>query len=163
DRDHAAELPARQAQSAVTGLAPPYGTRDPAGMAGWIETAAEQVEEALAILDRADWPPRAPDPDLLALGGRGGSAIAADLPRGLFGDRLQRPFLAVREYRWPAWVTERSRALLSSYSGDTEETLALYREAGEKRIPRLAITTGGTLARWCERDRVPCLVLPGGR
>jgi glucose/mannose-6-phosphate isomerase len=143
-------------------LAPPYGTRDPGGMAGLVERAPEQIEAALALCDQRAWPAPSSAPDLLAVGGMGGSAIAADLCAGLWSDRLERPLVAVREYRWPAYVSENSLVLLSSYSGDTEETLSLYEEAGRRGIPRVALTTGGHLAERCRRDGVFCLVLPGG-
>src|SRR6185436_12868277 len=81
---------------------------------------------------------------------------------GLYRDRLPHPLIVVRDYHWPGFVTPDTLALLSSYSGETEETLALYREAGERGVPRVSITTGGTLAAWCANDGVPCASLPGG-
>jgi len=145
-------------------LAPPYGARDAGGMAARIEGQPEQIEEALARAAAHPWDrhrlPAAAN--LLAVGALGGSAIAADLTAGLYHDRVAHPLLAIREYRWPACVTRDSLALLSSYSGETEETLALYRQAGERNVPRAAMTTGGTLGAWCDRDGVPCARLPAG-
>jgi glucose/mannose-6-phosphate isomerase len=144
------------------GLEPPFGARDPGNMADWIAGAPRQIERALATGVEQPWRlPRA-GADLLAVGALGGSAISADLTAALYRDRLPHPLLTVRGYRWPAFVTARSLALLSSYSGETEETLALYREAGERGVPRAAITSGGTLAAWCAEDAVPCVRLPGG-
>ncbi len=143
-------------------LEPPYGIRDPGGMCARIVGQPEQIEEALAGVAAAPWRLPTGAPALLAVGAMGGSAIAAELTEGLYRDRLTRPLLIVRDYRWPACVTPGALALLSSYSGETEETLALYREAGERGVPRVALTTGGTLAAWCERDGVPWLRLPGG-
>jgi glucose/mannose-6-phosphate isomerase len=59
-------------------------------------------------------------------------------------------------------VDRTALAVLSSYSGDTEETLALYDQAGERGIPRVAITTGGELGRRCAADDVPVASLPAG-
>lgn len=143
-------------------LEPPYGARDPGGMAARIVGQPEQIEAALARSAGTPWHLAGSAPALLAVGALGGSAIAADLTAGLYHDRLPRPLLAVRDYHWPACVGRDALALLCSYSGETEETLALYREAGEKGIPRAAITTGGTLAEWCRRDGVPMATLPGG-
>jgi glucose/mannose-6-phosphate isomerase len=131
-------------------------------MAARIASQPEQIEEALARCASSPWRVPAGSPALLAVGALGGSAIAADLTAGLYHDRLPRPLIAVRDYRWPAFVGRDALALLSSYSGETEETLALYREAGKQGVPRAAITTGGTLAEWCRRDAVPCAILPGG-
>lgn len=120
-----------------------------------------QIEDALERLQRAPW--RIPgEPERLAAGAMGGSAIAADLCATLYGDRLPHPLLVVRDYRWPAWVGPTSLALLASYSGDTEETLSLYRDAAARGAMRAALTTGGALAAACERDGVPCLRMPGG-
>lgn len=143
-------------------LEPPYGERDAAGMAALIEGAPEQIEQALERVAASPWRPPAASPDLLVVGAMGGSAIAADLAAGVDADRLPRPLFTVRDYRWPACVTRASLALLASYSGGTEETLALYREAGARGIPRVAITTGGSLADLCARDGVPFARLPAG-
>jgi glucose/mannose-6-phosphate isomerase len=127
-----------------------------------IESAPEQIDAALAQAAERPWrlPPGAPD--LLAVGAMGGSAIGADLAVGVEADRLPRPVLVVRDYAWPACVTERSLVVLSSYSGTTEETLALEAQAVDRRAPRVALTTGGTLAKRCDRDRVFWWRLPGG-
>ena len=146
----------------ATSLEPPYGDRDPGDMAARIVSQPEQIEEALAHCGADPWHPPAGSPALLAVGALGGSAIAADLTAALYHDRLVKPLLTVRDYHWPACVTRDTAVLLSSYSGETEETLALYREAGEKGIPRLGLTSGGTLAAWCARDGVPCARLPAG-
>lgn len=143
-------------------LEPPYGARDGGGMAARIAAIPEQIEEALERRAREPWRVPVASPALLAVGAMGGSAISADLTAGLYADRLPRPLLAVRDYRWPACVTREGLALLSSYSGNTEEVLALYREAGEKQIPRLALATGGALAAACARDAVPLVTLAPG-
>jgi len=140
----------------------PYGARDPGGMAARIAGGAAQIEKALERLAARPWPRPPSPPALLAVGGMGGSAIAADLARALHADRLPRPLEVVRAYRWPGWVGRESLALLSSYSGDTEETLSLYREAGDRGVPRLALTTGGALGALCARDGVFVQALPPG-
>jgi glucose/mannose-6-phosphate isomerase len=53
-------------------------------------------------------------------------------------------------------------AFLSSYSGQTEETLSLYREASARGVARVASATGGTLGEWCSRDGVSCAPMPAG-
>jgi len=146
----------------VNSLDPPYGALDPAGMAALIDGIPEHIEGALARAVASPWKRPARSPSLLALGGMGGSGIAAELTAGLCADWAARPLLVVRDYRWPAWLTEDTLALLCSYSGNTEETLALYREAGARRVARVAITTGGLLGEACQRDGVPWVKIPGG-
>jgi glucose/mannose-6-phosphate isomerase len=131
-------------------------------MAGRIARIPEQIEEALEHLRREPWRFGSRPIDLLAVGGMGGSAIAADLLATSYADRLPHPMMVVRDYRWPACVTAKSLALLCSYSGNTEETLSLEAETVRLGIPRVALTTGGELARRCERAGVPAMKMPGG-
>jgi glucose/mannose-6-phosphate isomerase len=52
--------------------------------------------------------------------------------------------------------------LCSSYSGDTEETLAAYEAAGALGARRIVATTGGKLAAAARQDGVQVIPLPGG-
>ncbi len=143
-------------------LEPPYGDYDHFDMAARIAAIPDHVDAALAALEAAPWRLPTREPALIAVGAMGGSAMAAELCAGLWSDRLPRPLLITREYRWPAYVDRSALALLCSYSGGTEETLALYAEAGRRGAPRLAMTTGGALAAACGRDGVHVTQLPGG-
>ena len=142
-------------------LEPPFAL-DSQGMTARIVGIPEQIDQAVAACVAAPW--RVPEgaPRMLAVGALGGSAIAADLLAGLWSDTLPHPLLCVREYRWPAWAGPSALAVLCSYSGNTEETLALYDDAAARGMPRVAMTTGGTLHERCARDGVPCAILPKG-
>jgi glucose/mannose-6-phosphate isomerase len=94
--------------------------------------------------------------------GMGGSAIGGDLAAAALGDRLSRPMFTVRGYELPAWAPAGSAVLCSSYSGETEETLACYEAAEALGAQRLVVTTGGGLAQWARRDGVPVIGLPAG-
>jgi len=143
-------------------LEPPYGERDPRGMAALIEALPEHIEQALARATATPWTPPRRDPDLLAYGGMGGSGIAGELVAATVADTAPRPFVVVRDYRWPACVTERSLAVLSSNSGHTEETLALAAEAERRRVPAMALASGGALAAQATRLGWPLHGMPGG-
>jgi glucose/mannose-6-phosphate isomerase len=160
--DEPGAAPVTTSATPIPSLEPPYGTRDTGGMAERIAGQANQIDAALERLAEHPWRLGPRRPSLLAVGALGGSAIAADLTAGLYHDRLPHPLITVRDYHWPAFVNKDAMALLCSYSGETEETLALYRRAGEAQVARAAITAGGTLAAWCERDQIPCASLPPG-
>ena len=142
-------------------LDPPYAL-DSGGMIERIEELGYQIDEALARGAAEAWCVPAAPITLLAVGAMGGSAIAADLSSDVWIDRLPRPILTVRDYHWPACVARGTLAVLCSYSGNTEETLSLYREAGSRGVVRAAISSGGTLTHWCDRDRVAISSVPGG-
>jgi glucose/mannose-6-phosphate isomerase len=93
--------------------------------------------------------------------GRGGSAIGADLAAGALGDRLTRPLLTVRGYELPSWATPEWTVLCSSYSGETEETLACFAAAEALGARRIVASTGGALVEAARATEVPVIGLPG--
>jgi len=85
--------------------------------------------------------------------GMGGSAIGGDLVAAYIEPTCKLPVCVVRDYELPAWA-EGSQTLViaSSHSGNTEETLAAYRQAAQRGCRRLAISTGGSLAALSQAD-----------
>lgn len=93
--------------------------------------------------------------------GMGGSAIGGDLAAAALGDRLTRPLLTMRGYELPSWATPEWTVLCSSYSGDTEETLACFEAAGALGARRIVVSTGGELVEAARMAGVPVVGLPG--
>ena len=86
-------------------------------------------------------------PGGLVVCGMGGSAIGGDLAAVALGSRLSRPLTTQRGYELPNCMLPDRAVLCSSYSGDTEETIACYEAAEALGAPRIVATTGGELAR----------------
>jgi len=120
-----------------------------------VETAA--LERHAPLADKGATP-EAP----LLVCGMGGSAIGGDLAAAALGERLTRPLVTVRGYELPSWTTPDSIVLCASYSGETEETIACYDAAGALGATRIAVTTGGRLARSAREDGVPVIGVPSG-
>lgn len=97
----------------------------------------------------------------LAVCGMGGSAIGGDLAAAALGVHLSRPLLTVRGYELPAWITPDWTVLCSSYSGNTEETLACFSAAGELGARRIVASTGGALVDGARQAGLPVIGLPG--
>ena len=132
---------------------------------------ARQVEDILAMPDQlrdALWRVESanlePDdaPGGLVVAGMGGSAIGGTLARAALGDRASRPIMIARGYGLPPWTTPDTAVLCASYSGNTEETLAVYDAAGALGARRIVATTGGKLAEAARAEDVPVIPLPGG-
>ena len=98
----------------------------------------------------------------LIVAGMGGSSIGGALARAALGDQASRPILTTRAYGLPPWTTPDTTVLCSSYSGDTEETLASYEAAGALGAVRVVCTTGGALAELARHDGVPVIPVAGG-
>ncbi len=93
--------------------------------------------------------------------GMGGSAIGGDLAAAALGDRLTRPLIVVRRYELPSWVTPEWTVLCSSYSGNTEETLACFAAAEALGARRIVVSTGGELVEGAREAGLPVVGLPG--
>lgn len=101
-------------------------------------------------------------PGGLVVCGMGGSAIGGDLAAVAFGNRLTRPLTTERGYELPFAMLPDRAVLCSSYSGDTEETIACYEAAEALGARRIVATTGGQLAKGARADGVPVIGLPAG-
>lgn len=98
----------------------------------------------------------------IAVCGVGGSGVAGDLVLGAYRERLRLPMSVVRDYYLPGWIGERTLVVLSSYSGDTEETLTLASQALERNCLCVAVTSGGKLGSFYAAEGVPVIALPPG-
>jgi glucose/mannose-6-phosphate isomerase len=98
----------------------------------------------------------------LVVCGVGGSGIGGDLAAAALGDRLSLPLTTVRGYGLPAWTPPDRTVLCSSYSGETEETLACYEAAEALGARRIVASTGGRLSVSARSDGVPVIGLPAG-
>lgn len=97
--------------------------------------------------------------DHVVVAGMGGSAFPADL-LDLITRPLGRPVFVSRDYVVRAPITAQSLVIASSFSGNTEETLAAFADAGRRGARRIAITHGGKLAAMAKADGVPVVRLP---
>ena len=79
----------------------------------------------------------------LLVGGVGGSAAAGDFLELLRGDSSITRVL--RESTLPADVETGDRLVVLSYSGNTRESLTLWREASRAGLRRGAVASGGAL------------------
>lgn len=135
---------------------------DRSGMLAAIAELPAQIRDAWARTRTLTLPAAHRGVGAVAVLGMGGSAIGADLVRGVFGDRLRVPLVTVRDYELPAFVGPGTLVIASSYSGATEETIAALAVALERKCPVVILTTGGPLLEVARRAELPYLAFPGG-
>lgn len=92
--------------------------------------------------------------------GLGGSHLAADLIQ-MWDPTI--PLTVYSDYGLPV-IPENQRkttlVIASSYSGNTEETIDVYREARKQSLPLACLATGGKLLELAVADQVPYIRLP---
>jgi glucose/mannose-6-phosphate isomerase len=72
------------------------------------------------------------------------------------------PIEVISNYNLPEYVGEKTLFISSSYSGNTEETLASLAEAEERRASIVVMTAGGKLAEVAKQKDYPLFMIPGG-
>ena len=120
------------------------------------------VAQTYSTPDQLDWAgrldlPPLPPPQSVVVAGMGGSGIAGDFA-AVLAEREGRRVEVVKGYRLPRSL-ERPLVVAISYSGNTEETLAVAAEAGERGLDVVGISSGGSLADLPLRLHV---AVPGG-
>jgi glucose/mannose-6-phosphate isomerase len=90
----------------------------------------------------------------IVLAGLGGSGIAGRIVKGFFNNISTLPIEVISDYSLPNYVDSRSLVIISSYSGNTEETLSMYINAVEKKAKVLVISTGGLISELAEENDI---------
>ncbi len=99
------------------------------------------------------------DVDNVVIGGMGGSAIAGDLLADLAAVDGLLPIRVVRDLRLPFHLNKGTLFFACSYSGNTEETLALLDQAAATDAKLIAVSSGGNLATRAREHQVPLLTI----
>lgn len=113
-------------------------------MLGSVEALAHQVTHAWHDTQQLTWQ-ASKEISNVVVSGMGGSGLGADVIKNLFKAQLQVPFDFVHDYTLPGYVNEKSLVVLSSYSGNTEETLSGAKQAIERNAQVMVISAGGKL------------------
>lgn len=88
---------------------------------------------------------KATDYNAIVIAGLGGSGIGGQLIRNYFIQQMPIPVVCVADYHLPAFVNEKTLVIAASYSGNTEETLSIFKEAIACKCSVLCLSTGGKL------------------
>lgn len=128
---------------------------DPQDMLGRVKDLPKQVRDAWAITRKATLPPQYGDVRSIVVAGMGGSAIGGDLAAALLQDELKVPMQVHRDYGLPGYVGRDTLVIISSYSGNTEETLTGLEEAKRRGAKVLCLTTGGRVAEIARANGYP--------
>ncbi|KKP94795.1 MAG: Bifunctional phosphoglucose/phosphomannose isomerase [Candidatus Levybacteria bacterium GW2011_GWA2_36_13] len=130
---------------------------DPKNVLGSVEMFADQCEQIWNDAKDLDFPSEYRDVQNIVFSGMGGSALGAHFVLSVFKNQLNLPFYLNSSYELPKFASEKSLAILSTYSGTTEETLSSADEAFEKGCKITGLTTGGNLLGFFEEKDLPFL------
>ncbi len=94
--------------------------------------------------------------------GLGGSAISGDLLQNFLRDELKLPFIVNRNYSLPAFAGAETLLIVSSYSGNTEETISVFQQGIDKNCNIVCISTGGKVEAISNEKNIPLVKVQKG-
>ena len=122
----------------------------------------DNLTEALNIAENANIGPLNNNISFIVICGMGGSGIGGKIVSQWVANHCRLPILLVQDYDLPAYVTENTLVIGSSYSGNTEETLIALSEAKKRGSRIIGICSGGELQNFCSSNGYDYIIVPGG-
>lgn len=126
-----------------------------------IDKFTDQVEEALTIGQNAKINSHSKPIHHVYVAGLGGSGIGANFVSEFVYDELKVPYSVGKTYEIPAWIGQNTLAIVSSYSGNTEETLEAFGRLQTTGAKIVIISSGGKLIEIAKESGLDYIQLPG--
>ena len=98
----------------------------------------------------------------VAICGMGTCSIAGEIVSDYMDGMGKACLPVIKGIELPKWVGSNTTVICISYSGNTQETLHIYRSAVRKGAQVVCITSGGMLEDLCIKDGNVLLSMPGG-
>lgn len=128
-----------------------------------IKEFPEQLLKALEIGEKIAFKTVSASPvKNVVVSGLGGSGIGGNILSELLLGNLKVPVIVNNAYFLPAFVDESTLLILASYSGNTEETLSCAKQAVDRGLNPICITSGGKLAEFAAANNLTLITIPSG-
>ncbi len=125
-----------------------------------IERFPAQLREAVVIGQSAKISALSDDIDELVVVGMGGSGIGGDFVASIVRDVCELPYIVCKSYDLPHFVDKKTLVIVSSYSGNTEETLSAFEQARLRGAHIKCVASGGRLRDLAEKNGLDFIALP---
>ena len=127
-----------------------------------VEDFTKHLTKALEIGRQAKFSSTGKKISNVVISGLGGSGIGGTIVGQLLAQEIKIPIIVNKDYSIPQFVDESTLFIVSSYSGNTEETLYAL-EAAEKNGAEIAcVTSGGEIEKIAKEKGYNCIIIPGG-
>lgn len=126
-----------------------------------VENFSNQLKEAITIGEKAIFTSHNVPVQNIIISGMGGSGIGGTIVSEVVKDSVLIPIEVVKGYFLPAYVNENTLVIVSSYSGNTEETLKCLEQALQKSAKIICITSGGQVVQIAQEKNIDLVVVPG--
>jgi glucose/mannose-6-phosphate isomerase len=131
-------------------------------MKNLVQNFPEQLRAAISIGEKAEI--RNPRFEIrnVVITGLGGSGIGGTIVSEIVSSECPVPIMVNKDYFLPAFVNENTLVIVSSYSGNTEETLQAMESALKAKAKIVCITSGGKISDMAKENNCDLIAIPGG-
>jgi len=126
-----------------------------------IERFPAQLVESLEIGEAATLTVPEKTINKIYVAGLGGSGIGGDFVAEMVAKECKVPYLVGKGYGIPAYVDENTLAIISSYSGNTEETLSAFDQIEKTGAKVICIASGGEVIGRAKEAGYDYIEVPG--
>lgn len=128
----------------------------------WVAEFDTQLSDAEQISKQASLHKSEFDIHNVLIAGLGGSGIGATIVSELAKTNSTIPVFVNKDYFCPNFVSKHTLFIASSYSGNTEETLACAEEALRRGAKVVIITSGGKFEELAKQHNLDIILVPKG-
>jgi glucose/mannose-6-phosphate isomerase len=127
-----------------------------------IANFTKQMREAITIGENAVLTPSKNQIRNVLVTGLGGSGIGGTIIAQITDKELKVPMFVNKDYFLPAFVNENTLVIVSSYSGNTEETVQAMDAALARGAKIVCVTAGGKITAMAKEKGCDLISIPGG-
>lgn len=131
-------------------------------MMDYINDFSNHLKEALNIADKTVLQKNGKEFTNVLIIGLGGSGIGGTIVKDIIAPDCSVPVLSTKNYDLPDFVSDKTLVIVSSYSGNTEETISALKKCIVKGCEIAIITSGGELKSIAKKQNYNHIVIPGG-
>lgn len=127
-----------------------------------IANFTQQLSEAISIGEKASFTVPAKEIRNVIITGLGGSGIGGSIISQVTEKEIKVPVQVNKDYFLPGYVNEHTLVIVSSYSGNTEETIQCFEMALKSNAKICCITSGGKVLEMAKKNNCDYVLIPGG-
>ena len=120
-----------------------------------------QLEEAMELAAKTRFNKHLHPVNKVFVCGMGGSGIGADFVASFIRGRCKVPLVVGKSYDAPGWIDQNTLVIISSYSGNTEETISSFHQIKTTAAKIVCISSGGEVIRLANELKLDFIQLPG--
>lgn len=127
-----------------------------------IENFPDQLRKAVEIARATDLSAPKNEIKNVLIAGLGGSGIGGTIASEITAMDCKVPITVTKGYFMPEYVSQNTLVIISSYSGNTEETIQVMKLSLDRKAHLVAVTSGGIIAETATKNNFDKVLVPGG-